>query len=295
MNEIENYLKRIVHRSGLTKNEQTEWVAEMSTHLFDEVEHLKETGLEEAEAAQKALRRFGSRREIRKQIARQTFGVTLPVTYSFATIFFVLFLLGIYLLYASIVSNPDPSTWASWHENPLVRFFTTKIPISPSLMLALCLDTLMLVKTRCQRDRWALVVITGVFAAVWLLMRMSHHYYLAGLLVPGWQDFHSVPLEISDIPLLCLSIATYLFTKNKFVSRFPILLSLAIGLWVPIRDTVQYHLWLATHWSGFWGHHDPNSWLGISLMVGIQLLLLVLLKYAFRAIDNYNSRTRSAA
>ncbi|GMA64136.1 permease prefix domain 1-containing protein [Alicyclobacillus fastidiosus] len=95
MNEIENYLKHIVHRSGLTRSEQTEWVDEMSTHLFDEVEHLKETGLEEAEAVEKALRRFGSRREIRKQIARQTFGVTLPVINSLASVFFVLFLLGI--------------------------------------------------------------------------------------------------------------------------------------------------------------------------------------------------------
>ncbi|MCF8564617.1 permease prefix domain 1-containing protein [Alicyclobacillus tolerans] len=294
MNEIENYLKYIVHRSGLTKGEQTEWVAEMSTHLFDEVEHLKETGLEEGEAAQTALRRFGSRKEIRKQIARQTFGVTLPVINSFASIFFALFLLGIYLLYASIQSNPDPSTWASWHENPWVHFFTTKIPISPSLMLALCLDALMLVKTRCQRDRWALVLITGIFAALWLFMRISHHYYLAGLLIPGW-NVQSAPLGVSDILLLCLSVATYFFTKNKSISRFPILLSLAIGLWVPIRDTVQYHLWLTTHWNGFWGHHDPNSWLGILLMVGIQLLLLVLLKYVFRAIDNYTPRTRSTA
>ncbi|MCL6445003.1 MAG: permease prefix domain 1-containing protein [Alicyclobacillus sp.] len=295
MNEIENYLKHIVRRSGLTRSEQAEWVAEMSTHLLDEVEHLKDTGLGEAEAVEKAIRRFGSRKEIRKQIARQTFGITLPVITSLSSVFFALFLLGIYLLYASIPSNPDPSTWTSWNENPWVRFFTTRIPISPSLMLALCLDTLMLVKTRCQRDRWALVLITCIFAALWLFMRISHHYYLAGLLVPGWQDPRSVPFEVADILLLCLSVGIYLFTKNKSISRFPILLPLAIGLWVPIRDSVQYHLWLATHWSGFWGHHDPNNGLGILLMVGIQLLLLVLLRYIFRAVDNYNSRTRSTA
>ncbi|WP_284286052.1 hypothetical protein [Alicyclobacillus fastidiosus] len=176
-----------------------------------------------------------------------------------------------------------------------MRFFTTRIPISPSLMLALCLDTLMLVKTRCQRDRWALVLITGIFAALWLFMRMSHRYYLATLLVPGWgQTSRSAPLGISGILLFCLSVGIYLFTRNKSISRFPILLSLAIGLWVPVRDYVQYHLWQATHWSRFWGHYDPNGY-GILLMVGILLVLLVLLRYVFRAVDNYNSRTRSTA
>ncbi|WP_067929173.1 permease prefix domain 1-containing protein [Alicyclobacillus shizuokensis] len=300
MNEIENYLKHIVHRSGLTRSEQAEWVAEMSTHLLDEVEHLKDTGLGEAEAVAKALRQFGSRREIRKQIARQTFGITLPVITSLSSVFFALFLLGVYLLYASIPSNPDPSTWTSWHENPWVRFFTTRILISPSLMLALCLDTLMLVKTRCQRDRWALVLITCIFAALWLFMRISHNYYFAGLLVP-YRNAYTVPFELltatSYLILACLSVAMYLFTKNKDISRFPILFSLAIGLWVPVRDSVQYHLWQATHWSGFGGHYDPfiSNELGILLMVGIQLLLLVLLRYVFRAVDNYNSRTHSTA
>jgi hypothetical protein len=295
LNEIENYLKHLVHRSGLTKSEQNEWIAEMSSHLFDEVEHLMETGIGKVEAVEKALLRFGGQKEIRKQIARQTFGVTLPVINSLASVFFGLFLLGIYLLYASTVSNPDPTTWASWHENPWVYFFTTRIPISPSLMLALCLNTLMLVKTRCQKDRWALIVITGVFGAVWLLMRMSHRYYLSTLLVPGWgQTSRFAPIGISDVLLLCLSIATYFYTKNKSISRFPIFLSLAIGLWVPIRNTIQYHLWLATRLSLFWGHYDPN-WRGIILMVAVQLLLLVLLRYLFRALDNYNSRTRSTA
>lgn len=291
MNEIQAYLKRIVHRSGLSSNEQDEWVTEMSSHLFDEVEHLQNTGLGEPEAVEKALLRFGSWREIRKQIAKQTFGVTFPVIISLSTVFFALFLLGTYLLYATIVSNPNPSTWGSWHENPWVRFFTATIPISPSLMLALCLGTLMLVKTRCRKDRWALAFITSTFGVLWLFMRLTRHYFLAGLLVPGWQGFHSAPLEVSDVLPLCLSITTYLLTVNKHVSRFPLILSLAIGLWVPMRDAVQYHLWLATHWSGFWGHHDPN-WLGILFMVGMQLVLLIVLKYVFRAIDRLYRRRR---
>lgn len=293
MNEVETYLKRIVHHSGLRRSEQNEWVAEMATHLLDRVEHLKLTGMGEHDALKKALHQFGNRREIRRQIAKQTFGVTLPVITSLASLFFLLFLVGTYLLYASIQSNPSPLTWVSWHENSWVRLFTTHVPISPSLMLALCLDTLMLIKTRCQKDRWVIVIITGIFSALWLLMRMSHRYYLATLLVPDWGP-HPAPFGFGNILLFCLSIGTYLLTRNKSISRLPIFLSLTIGLWVPVRDSIQYHLWQATHWSGFWGHHEPN-WYGVLLIIAIQMVILAVLNYIFRAIQHLDERKRLTA
>ncbi|MCL6599418.1 MAG: permease prefix domain 1-containing protein [Alicyclobacillus macrosporangiidus] len=247
--EIEEYLWRLVRGAGLSRREQLDWVAEMRTHLEEDIHTRIAAGAVHEEAVAAALRAFGSARRLRRQVARETFGATRTTLFSAAAGFFLLFLVSVWALHAGVgagvgtglgtalgggaaMTGPDAATGSGadvWMRRVLIL-------LSPSLMLSLCLGCLWCLKTRSRRDRMAIGLVIATFAALWLIQRATHHWGVGAVLT--FYDLRPVALAQPAFAAGCLllfamGLAVYAATRNRWLSIFPIALSLALGSWAP--------------------------------------------------------------
>ena len=147
---IRSYLQQVLRYSGLSGREKREWSEEMAAHLREEIALLKDGGQEPDEALRTALEQFGEPAALRRRIARETFGLSLQAIVILTSVFFALFVVDCILL-VSAVNAGQQSVYI-----PNVLDMLRALPLSPSLMLALCLCTLSLLVTRRRRDRIAL-------------------------------------------------------------------------------------------------------------------------------------------
>lgn len=263
--QIHSYLESIVRRSGLSKREKADWMEEMATHLQDEVKQLTESGYGEDEALNIAFQKFGQPSVVRKKISRETFGATVPVITTLSTVSFALFLFNSGLL-AAVVRSRAPSNYI-----PNILSMVKALPLSPSLMLGICLSSLTLLKTRCRRDRIALFSGLAVYGVLWVAIRLPLPHVLndwifrfRGLsMVQPW-------VSINTVIMIVWGLGLFLWTGNKLVSVYPVILSVVVGVWSPI-------LWMTLS--------AANIGL-LALAAVVRCIPLVLLVALFKVIQN---------
>lgn len=301
MTDIDAFLKRVLRGMGLSRHEQAAWTEEMSSHLLEHKQDLMQQGHTETDASRMAIEQFGSVPQLRRRVARETFGLSLWAMRTATGMFLALFLTGIvlgHLAFPPLVVLRHGNVLAWQHQHRWLLLLTNQIPVSPSLMLALALDVWMLRKTRKRTDRIALLSVTVVFGIVWVIVRLSHHQ--AGMLkvlfvtdsFAPYASLGAVSL-LGFLMLLVWSISLYLWTGNKSVARMPIILSIAVSTWPAAKGIVQWYLWQGTHWPTFWGMQNPatspvDQYQIFALMV--RLSLMALATRAFRAIDGRTLR-----
>ncbi len=142
--QIRSYLEQVMRRSGLSKLEKAEWTEEMAAHLDDEVVQIMSCGFEESEATTLAVQKFGEPSILRRKISRDTFGLSVPTIVLLSAVCLTLFLVNCGVL-VLLVQLGKPSQY-----NPNIFDMLRAVPMSPSLMLGLCLGFLSLLKTRCR-------------------------------------------------------------------------------------------------------------------------------------------------
>ncbi|WP_029421164.1 permease prefix domain 1-containing protein [Alicyclobacillus macrosporangiidus] len=297
--EIEEYLRRLVRGAGLSRREQLDWVAEMRTHLEEDIHTRMEAGAAYEEAVAAALRAFGSANRLRRRIARETFGATRATLFAGTAGFFLLFLVSLWALHAGVgagvgtgfgtgvgiglgggAATAGPDTTAGIGAGMWLRPFL--ILLSPSLMLSLCLGCLWFLKTRSRRDRLVIGLVVATFAALWLIQRATHRWSIGAILT-----FYGLrPVTLVEpafaagcLLLLAMGLAVYAATRNRWLAVFPVALSVALGSWAPLRDLVQSALWQWTGDPALWGKHNPFS--GVT---GIQFALTVVARLLITAL-----------
>jgi|GEM_PF-6002640 len=285
--EIRQYLKTIVHNTGLTKREREAWIEEMSAHIWEDATRLEgEHG--KNDALDLALKNFGNPKTVRRQLSRQLVGIPTGLMYGIAGVFFALFVCNIALLMLSSTGEP---MWQYYSIQSLAS--------SPALMLGLALTTLMLRRTRCRRHRLTLLSIPVVYAVPWFLFhltRIQMFWAMPNLVIPAYSRVLSFSL-ISYLLLFVWAVVLYVISRNAAISRFPIVLSIFLGLWQPVEYAVQYHLWQTTHLQVFWGHSDVFLTANVVGVVGpavLSLMLIALLVPVFHWLDSRTVRRQQA-
>ena len=287
--QFHTYLQKITRHSGLSKNEKSQWIEEMSAHLYEEVLNLMDSGYEEKSAIDIAMQKFGEPSVVRKKIARETFGLSVSTIYILAFLSLVLFYLGAYLNQLNLpyqVGLGVPQK--PWYPNPWLYFFTSIVPVSPSLMLALFIDFMILFKTRRRRDRAGLILTLAIYEGVWILIRVPFAQmgmnYMNDLLF-GFRDIFTFRYwgYINAILLVFWGLSIYLWTKNHSVSLSPIFISIVVPVWPIVYGMIGHPF--------FRGEYQ----LAISIanwVVIWRITLILILIVLFKLIDNYTSHRK---
>lgn len=227
--EVLSHLQAVMRRSGLSKRERAEWMEEMASHLDVQVGQLVESGYPQEEAITLALEKFGKPSTVRRNISRETFGMTVPTIVWLAAIWFALFLVNYGMLIMSVRAGK-----ASVYTANLADMLRA-LPTSPSLMLGLCLSSLSLLKTRCRADRAGLVITLAIFGALWVLLRMPLDHEGNQLLFAFREMSMKQPWVSWNLGFLTVwGLALFAWTRNAWIGVFPTILSLAVGALNPL-------------------------------------------------------------
>ena len=272
--QIRSYLEQVMRHSGLSKSERAEWMEEMAAHLHDEVIRLLARGHEEGEAITLALQKFGEPSLLRRKISRDTFGLSFAMIVSLSTLLFVLFLVDCGVL-AFLIQSGAPSQYI-----PSISSMLKAIPMSPSLMLALGMSILTLLKTRCRKDRIALFVTVAVFGVLWVLMRMPLSFQANELLF-GFKGLTIMEPWVSVITgvMVLWGLGLFLWTRNNWIGLFPVLLSIAVGVWAPI-------MWIILN-------RPQGDFTSLSISVAVRCIPIALLLLIFKDIDRHSIAGKS--
>ncbi|WP_067624765.1 permease prefix domain 1-containing protein [Alicyclobacillus acidiphilus] len=269
---IQSYLERVMRWSGLTKREKAEWIEEMSSHLNDEIQSLMKSGHDENDATKMALEKFGQPTVIRRKIAKETFGLSIPMIYGLSSLFLIWFFIDLFIVHSQFPGGwykryPDFSGYAS--------SIVSAIPNSPSLMLALCVSVLMLFKTRCLKDRASILLTLSILGVIWVLMRLPQSFNVNELLF-GFRDLTIREPWVSVITAVFIvwGLLLYLWTRNSWIGVIPTLISIVTGLWQPF-------MYGGFHWL---------TLLQLTLLIAVRCLPIVALIAIFRAINKWNYR-----
>ncbi|AFH61793.1 permease prefix domain 1-containing protein [Paenibacillus caseinilyticus] len=92
MDKADRYLNRILRGTFLTGKEKAEWKAEMRTHIDCSVEELEEEGLGREDALERTLRQFGDPGMLRRDLTRQTYGISVDVILQVSALLWAAFL-----------------------------------------------------------------------------------------------------------------------------------------------------------------------------------------------------------
>ncbi|MHB1684853.1 MAG: permease prefix domain 1-containing protein [Bacilli bacterium] len=275
--QIQSYLKQVMRHSGLSKREKVEWLEEMSAHLNEETARLKSCGHEENEATAMALQKFGEPSMLRRKISRDTFGLSVSTIFYLVSICFVLFFVDLYVLQLQM-----PRSWYQTYPNTWDYLFSmlSTVPLSPFLMLALCISFLAMFKTRRRADRAGIVLTLSIFGVLWVLIRLPLSSYANGLLF-GFKDLTTMEPSVNIICgiLVVWGLFLYVWTKNRWISILPTLLSIAVGIWSPIwiysskppanyQDAQAFMMWMF-------------------IAVAVRCVPILLLIPTFKLADNY--------
>lgn len=272
-NLILTYLKQVMRHCGLSKREKTEWIDEMSAHLSDEVTCLMRSGFEENDAVNIAIEKFGKPSMLRKRIARDTFGLSVPTIFFLASICLVLFVIDLFVLRSQF-----PGPWYHRYTDSwdYIRSIVSTIPLSPSLMLGLSMSFLALFKTRCRADRIALVVTLMILGILWMLVRLPLSIDF-NLLLFGFKDLTIMEpyLGIITVALVLWGFCFYIWTKNRWIGLFPTLITIPLGMWLPFYTACLV------------GAHIPMAFVLLPLIRCVPVVVLLLV---FEIVDKYQSQ-----
>ncbi len=293
--QFHTYLQKIIRHSGLSKKVKSQWIEEMSAHLYEEVRNLIDSGYEEKSAIDIAMQRFGEPSVVRKKIARETFGLSVSAIYILAFLSLVLFCLGVYLNQLNLpyeVSVGMPQK--PWYPNPWLYFFTSILPMSPSLMIALLINFILLFKTHRKRDRMSLILTLMIFGLLWILWRL-HLPPLMNLMVMA--VIHPSTMEpwfsVTLIVFVIWGLLIYQWTKNRWMSISPMLISFAVGLWFPLLNVFQTMMSIIMSFRFLGGSiYAPDPFVPVMNTGVARAIQLVILLALFKVFDWYQGRKK---
>jgi hypothetical protein len=216
MPHLKQYLNRIMHFSFLSKHEKIEWKEEMESHLNSSIQLLQQDGLNREEAIQQAMKNFGNHAQIRKQLTKEIYGLSIKTIAILSGLFLSLFIY---------------TTW-TW-VLPDIRL------LSPTLMLAIFIGIVSLIKTRKQIDRILIPFAFSPFIIVYLSNVFFPHeafvWYLR-FIVSFW-----FPMNVFGVMFLAIfGLVLFIFSKNKYIAILPLLFSIAMNLCFLLRYTFRY-------------------------------------------------------
>jgi hypothetical protein len=243
---INAYLDRIFRWSFLTKAERNRLREEMADHLYALVDDFEGKGCSEEEALAQAMTRFGTERDLRKALTKETYGWTGGTIVTVSAILAGLFLFSVI---CTLVRA----------EHVLLHF----ILLSPSLLLTLLLLTLGLTATRKTADRIGLLLSPLPFAA-YLLQHLTLLFSLfsgasetsiiefKNTVYPYFTervysalyatDIGGKPFMIGVAGFAVFGILLYLYCHNRRIAILPLLLSVGYTGWVIAAQSLNYAL-----------------------------------------------------
>lgn len=221
MQRVRQFLEQILQYSFLSKREKAEWQEEMESHINSSAFSLKEKeGMGEEEAVKKAITKFGDPEQLRKQITKEMFGLDIKLIGIISACFLILFIFSAIAL-------------------PSLRV------LSPSLMLALLLGVVTLIKTRKRIDRILIPVAFTPFIIAYLTNILFPHetfnWYLS-FSITYWY-----PMNLFGAIFLALfGLGLYFVSRNQFISLLPLIFSVCYNVWHLVRHSIKFLYWSAT-------------------------------------------------
>lgn len=299
MSFFDHYLHQVLKGTYLRRREKETWVEEMQSHLEESTARYIEAGLTEEEACQRAISSFGTAREIRRRIIRDTFIISPRWLLIASFLCFIALVMSLYttMRFHDVVVTPGgPSTWTYIPTPEVVVWLHRYFPLNPNRWAALSVMCLMMLFTRKHVDRWA-VLVSGIPFCILQVLIISNPTLWYGaryFFFAAWPVM--APLGIASIcgclMLLVLGVLLYAWTRNRAVSMTPWAITIALTMWPFVRDAVQSALWEWTHNAIFWGHSSPWGWTAwyTLLSVSARLLGLALFFLVCRWIDSMSFR-----
>ncbi|MFD1674074.1 permease prefix domain 1-containing protein [Alicyclobacillus fodiniaquatilis] len=266
MNNIDVYLRHVIKGTYLRKREREAWIEEMQSHLKDSVKYYRVTGLSDEQAHQRAITSFGTPKELRQQIVRETF--MMPPRWFMVAAVLCLLSLGVALFTNMrfddvVVSTGNPYHWEFIHNYKVVTWLHHYFPLNPARWAALGIMCFMMIFTRKQTDRLA-VLVSWIPCCVALL---PSNISLTSIIGSQRVIFSAFPIiqsvNIASIyefvMLILFGALLYLWTDNRVISLTPWLISMTLTTYAFVWRTVQSTLWKWTQNPIFWGQ-APVSW-----------------------------------
>ncbi|QQE79078.1 permease prefix domain 1-containing protein [Alicyclobacillus sp. SO9] len=288
MNEFDSYFSKIFKGTYLSKRERRNWKEEMQGHLEEAVQSGIKRELNQEEASKSALASFGTVKEVRRHIVRQTYGISPNWFLASSALFLTIFMISMFvqmraqdIIPATMKHLPTPNWVLLWNTNPFLSHLQA--------WLGFAVAFFMLIYTRKRTDRIALFLSLAPFYIIWFIVRIAHQFSLDAVIFAEYPIFQPLggPELAGYLLLLVLSLASYAWTGNRKVGLAPWILSIALTIWPMLRDTVQTALWHITNNPIFWGHRYPDSyylWWSI-LTILVRIIILGLFLYGCRKID----------
>jgi branched-subunit amino acid transport protein AzlD len=292
---FENYITKILRGTFLSKREKQLWMEEMIGHLEDSLESRIKNGMTHDEAYISVTKSFGSINDVRTKIIHETYGISPRWFVTASVMSFICFVLTLFVNMR--VSDVIPSTLTPIPTPHWVSFLDYHFPMSPSAWAGLTVLFLMLVFTRKRKDRFAVFVSLLPLFIVWLVDRMPYHLFsIQELFFTTDVSMMIQPFGIPELTgyvlLFVLSLALYVWTRNRIVSLTLWVISISLTVWPILRDTVQTALWHFTNNPIFWGTSflDPYYLWRSILTVLIRFIILWLYLYSCKKIDSIGLR-----
>jgi hypothetical protein len=240
---LKQYLNRIMKFSFLSKHEKVELKEEMESHLNSSIQLLQQDGFNRNDAIQQAMNNFGNPAQIRKQLTREIYGLSIK-TITILSVLFLSFFIFIY------------------HMNTGL--------LSPTLMLAAFIGIVSLLKTRKQIDRVLIPIAFSPFILVYLSNVFFPHekfvWYLS-FIVSFW-----FPMNFFGVIFLTIfGLVLFIFSKNKYIAILPLLFSIAMNLCFLLRHTFIY-IYLSFTDPSIISHHHAQL---VSPLADIQITDLI--------------------
>lgn len=311
MNFFDGYIQSVLRGTFLTKREKQSLAEEMHCHLQETAQAALEqsrtredgpkqgtdegaevsptpTQLTEDAAAQEAMRSFGAARAVRRQVVRETFGLSPWWFIAGAGLGFVVWVMS---WFANMrVGDVIPSTLTPIPTPGWVQFLVRHAPMSTSMWIALTVLCLMMLTTRKRRDR-AAVLSVGLFLVLLRALPLPltvHSGVAAALFSPGSslmiQPF-GVQSLIGYVFVFASALAVYTWTKNRMVSLTMWCVTVGLTVGPFLTNTWQAVLWHRTGNPIFWGIQYPDVYFLVWAL--LSLLMRVLAVVAFLRVTRW--------
>ena len=302
MNRFDAYLYQILNGTYLHKQEKVAWIEEMQSHLEDSVQHYRVAGLSDEQAHQRALASFGTAKELRQQIIRETFVIS-PKWYLIVGVLCFISL-GVALFTNtrfddSVVTIGNPATWEPIPTPQWVVWLHQHFPLNPARWATLGTMSFMMVFTRKQTDRLAVLISWIPFSVSLLPSSVSLPLGSDGI---RQVIFSALPIiQPVSIGATCeygiifaLGIALYIWTRNRIISLTPWMISITLTVAPFLWSLMQETLWEQTRNPIFWGLAPVSwgyLWSAISSVI-VYLIGAVLLLFMCKRVESSSIRLR---
>jgi len=228
MEQMSQYVNQILKGSFLRQKEKDELREEMLAHLHASVHDLEQQGVEHEQAVTQSIERFGTPEQLRKQLTKETFGLTSTWIIRLAAISLLCALLS---LIGGVLLNQ-------------FGVHNRYIELSPSVGITGAGLSLSLLLTRKRMDRIVVVLAPVLFWIGYLQAYFKLFIYstekieivlFKNLFFSGAYDGKNTSLywelaSVSSMFLIGFALILYLISKNKVVSVLPFAWSIIFAI-----------------------------------------------------------------